>query len=220
MSQAKSVTQGFLATATAIWMFTCGWLVQLNVWVALGLFLGLLVPFSIRGITYLRSLSGKQPAQTRVKQVKDVLMSLQETGFACWFADVISTIFVVDISQSDSELNPLGWPLGAIGALAYFVPITFVVYYLLYKNKAAASFYGAVAITFVSFFMGARSVNASFYNLSNLGSVNWQTSQSAGFLIFGVWAIVYAVLLILNIVLLRKSNQVSKKGNPPFPLEN
>ena len=71
-----------------------------------------------------------------VMQAKNVLMAMQGVGLACWFLDVISTIFAINISQTSSELNPLGWPFSAIGALAYYIPITFVVYCLLYKVKS------------------------------------------------------------------------------------
>lgn len=205
MSQAKSVAQGFLVAATAIWLFDSLWLGQLNAWIAIGLFLSLLIPFAIRGVRYLKNMSEKQPVQTRIKQAKNVLMALQGGGFACWFADIISTIFVLDISQTGYEANPLGWPFGAIGALTYFVPITFVVYYLLYKNKAATSFYGAFAVTVVSVAMGTINFSASQQNLNNVARVNWQASN-AGYLIFSVWLIIYLALLAFNIALLRKTN--------------
>lgn len=205
MDQAKSVAQGFIASASAIWLVTFVMVsIGMNLWLGLGLFLFLAVPFSIHAVQYLKSLKGKKPAQTRVKQAKNILMSMQGVGFACWFFDVLSTIFVVNIKQSDSELNPLGWPFGAVGALAYYIPITFVAYCLLFKVKSKESFYGAVGITAVSLFMGARNLNAGL--LSNFPRIGLFTfSNAADLEILFIWLAILVTLRILNIMAIIKN---------------
>ena len=207
MDQAKSVAQGFIAMVSVICLFvTFGWLpFYLNLWVGLGLFLFLAVPFSIRCVMVLKRFREKKPAQTGVKQAKNVLMSLQGVGFACWFFDVISTIFVVNIKLSGSELNPLGWPFGAVGALVYYIPITFVVYYLLYKAKSKESFYVTVVISAVSLFMGIRNLNAGSYNFAKIGSF---ASSTEDFEILGIWLAVLIILALLNIAAI-----INKKTN-------
>src|SRR5208337_2875306 len=115
--------------------------VNINLWLGLGLFVFLAVPFSLRNIMSLRDFDAKMTAQDAVKKAKTVLMALQGFGFACWFLDVTSTIFAININQTSSELNILGWPFGALGALTYYIPTTFLTYFLLYKVKSKESFY-------------------------------------------------------------------------------
>lgn len=153
-----------------------------------------------------KALKSNDAAQTMVKQMKKVLMSLQGVGFACWFLDVLSTIFVININQTSSELNPLGWPLGAVGALAYYMPITFVAYYLLYKVKSKESFYSTIVITAVTLFMGARNLNAGLYNFPNTGSFNLSMDNLE---ILGIWLTVIIILATLNIA----ATLESKKDN-------
>ena len=209
MEQTKSVAYGFTAAASAICLFvTLGWMTfQLNQpWIALVLLVFLAVPFSFSCILYLKRLAAETTIQTRVKQAKQVLLALQGVGLACWFFDVLSTVFVVDINQTSSELNPLGWPFGALGALAYYVPITFVVYFLLFKVKSKASFYGAAAISAVTLFMAARNLNASFHNFPSAYSF---TSPNAQLVIQGIWFAVVALLVTANVVFVAKRKKAS-----------
>lgn len=203
MNPAKNVAQSFIAVASAICLFvTAGWLIfYLNPWVGFALFL-LVIPFSIRSVIILKGLTEKKSAQTRVKQAKSILMTLQGVGFACWFLDVISSIFTININQTSSELNPLGWPFGALGALAYYIPITFVVYYLLYKTKSKESFYGTVALTAVTLFMSARNLNAGLHNFSSVGSF---TSSTAELEVLCIWLAIVVALGIFNIIVILKN---------------
>jgi len=209
MDQAKSVLQGFIALASVIWLITCVWVasnVNMNTWLGLGLFLFLAVPFSICGTVYLKGFKERKSAQTAVKKAKNVLMSLQGFGFACWFFDVISTFFVINLNQSGSELNPLGWPFSALGALVYYIPITFVVYYLLYKVKSKESFYVTVAVTGISLFMGARNLSAALYNLREIYSF---TASTADLEILGMWLGIAVILATVNIVAVIKNKNSS-----------
>jgi len=203
MSKAENIAYGFLVTAGVICLFvTTGWQAfYSNLWVELLLFLLLALPISIQILTVLKNLKGKGSTQTRVKQTKSILMALQGVGFACWFLDIISTIFIVNINQTGSELNPLGWPLSGLGALAYYIPITFVVYYLLYEAKSKETFYGAVVLTAVTLFMSARNLNAGLHNFVEIGSFS---SSTAEFEIVCIWIAILVALGICNtIVMLR-----------------
>jgi len=204
MGQAKSVAHGFLDMASAICLFViAGWLIfYLNPWVGLALFLFLAIPFSIRSVLVLKGLTEKKSAQTRVRQAKSVLMALQGVGFACWFLDVISTIFTININQTGSELNPLGWPFSAVAALAYYIPITFVIYYLLYKIKSKESFYGAVILTAVTLFMSARNLNAGLHNFSRVGSF---TSSTAELEALCIWLAIVVALGTFNIIVILRN---------------
>jgi hypothetical protein len=204
MEQAKNVAQGILTTISVICLIvTFSWLpFYWNRLAGFGLFLFLAVPFSASAILSLKHIRAKKPAQTRVKQAKNALLSMQGVGFACWFFDVLSTIFVVNIKQSSEEVNILGWPYGALGALAYYVPITFVAYYLLFKVKSKESFYATAVITAVSLFMGLMNLNASFYNLAKVGSFSLTIEN---FEILGVWLALLITLSALNIMAIIKT---------------
>jgi hypothetical protein len=204
MEQAEKIVQGFLAMASAICLFvTFGWLpfyVNIGVGLVLSLFLG--IPFSIRCVISLKGLTEKKSAQTMVKQVKTVLMVLQGVGFACWFLDVLSTIFVININQTGSELNPLGWPFSSAAALAYYIPITFVIYYLLYRIKSKESFYGAVILTTVTLFMSARNLIAGLHNFSRVGSF---TSSTAELEALCIWLVIVVALGTFNIIVILRN---------------
>jgi len=204
MDQAGKIVQGFLAMASAICLFViAGWLIfYVNSWVGLALFLFLAIPFSIRSFFVLKGLTEKESAQTRVRQARSVLMALQGVGFACWFFDVISTIFTININQTGSELNPLGWPFSAVGALAYYIPITFVIYYLLYKIKSKESFYGAVILAAITLFMSARNLNAGLHNFSRIGSF---TSSIAELEVLCIWLAIVVALGIFNIIVILRN---------------
>ena len=197
MKSAKHVACGFVAMATAISIFvTTVWLdAYLNLWIGLSLLLFLAFPFVIRCIGLLKRFTEKQPAKIRVKQAKNLLMALQGAGVACWFFDVLSTVFNINITQKGTELNPLGWPYSAPAALAYYIPVAFVAYYLLFRVKTKASFYAVVAISAVTLFMGARNLFASLHNFTGISSA----FLIANLEVLGIWVSIAAVLAVLNI---------------------
>jgi hypothetical protein len=211
MEQAKNVAQGFIAAATAICLLdTWGLLTfYFNPWLGYALFLLLAVPFTINFSLATQRFLSKKSTQAKVKQAKNILMALQGFGFACWFFDLLSTVFVIDIKHASYELNPLGWPLSAVGALVYFVPITFIAYYLLFKLKSKVSFYSTVVLTGVSIFMGLRNLVASLYNLPKISPF---LSQMEDFQIIGIWIAISIVLMILNCVSIIKSRK-GRTGN-------
>ncbi len=207
MSNATTVGQGFLATATVIMLFlTLAWFSYfLNPLAGVACFLILAVPFSLRIIKARKNFRANELAETRVKQAKHVLMGLQGFGFACWFYDVLSTVFVINIQQSGTELNVLGWPTSALGALAFYVPMAFVAYYLLYRQKTKESFYATLAVTALVVFMGLLNFGASMINLS-FGQFQGTVED------FEVLAITISVVLtftVLNIfALVRKKKYI------------
>jgi hypothetical protein len=128
-------------------------------------------------------------------------MSLQGFAFACWFFDVVSTVFVLNIQRSGDELNILGWPFSALGALAFYVPVTFAAYYLLFKVKSKESFYATVALTVVSVFIGLMNMNAGLLNLTQLYTFNLSMED---FAIFGIWLAIMASLSAFNVLAMTK----------------
>ncbi|MGD6933506.1 MAG: hypothetical protein ACQCN5_04795 [Candidatus Bathyarchaeia archaeon] len=206
MIQVKNVAQGFLVTASAICLletFQMQYL-YLNQWLGSIFFVVSAGPLAANFFMAVNRFRAEKTIQAKVIQTKNVLMALQGFGFACWFFDVLSTTLVIDVQHAGSELNPLGWPLSALGALAYFVPITFVTYYLLFKLKTKESFYGAVALTGVSIFMGLRNLGASLFNLSGLGGFSGYPEEIS---VLCIWIILVAILTTLNLVIVVKNKK-------------
>jgi hypothetical protein len=206
MMQAKNVAQGFIAAASAICIFlTVAANFLPNLWLVWLLFFVLAVPLTVNLWMAWRHFRIKKPMQAKVKQTKNILMALQGFGFACWFFDVLSTVLVIDIKHASSELNPLGWPLSAFGALAYFLPITFISYFLLFKLRRKESFYGVLLISGVSVFMGLRNLGASIYNLPGIGSFAGYPEDWA---VLGIWVALVVTLSTANVLVIMKNRKV------------
>lgn len=201
MSQVKSVASGFIATASAICLFvTFVWLpLYVNLWVGLAVFLPLATPFLINSYFAVKQFRQKKPDDPAgVKKAKNLLMAMQGFGFACWFFDVLSTVFVINILRSGQELNILGWPYSALGALAFYIPITFVAYFLLFRVKSKESFYATVAITALTVFMGLRNLWGSLYNFPKTGDF---TLSFENLVVLVTWLAITIILVVLNVKL-------------------
>lgn len=211
MGHARTVAQGFTVVASSICLVvTAVWLpLYVEWWVTLTSFLLLFVPFAANCALMLKCFCQKKQDDTEgEKRAKNVLLSLQGVGFAGWFLDLVSTVFVVNMNHSGIELNILGWPYAAFGGLAYYVPITFLVYYLLFRAQSKESFYSVVALTVLIGILGARNLGAGLYNLASLGVFN---SLTAGIQIIGTWFGFVLLLVASNLVILVKSkNSLSK----------
>jgi hypothetical protein len=206
MVQAKNVAQGFIVSASAICLFETFQLQSfyLTPWFGWLLFFVLAVPLTANFLMAAERFRAKKPMQEKVRQTKNVLMALQGFGLACWFFDVLSTVLVIDVKHASSELNPLGWPLSAFGALAYFLPITLISYYLLFRLKTKESFYGVLLITGVSIFMGLRNLGASLYNLPAIGNF---AGYSDDWAVLGMWVAVVVALTAVNALMVNKNRR-------------
>ncbi len=123
-------------------------------------------------------------------------MGIVGAGISCWFFDVLSTFLAVDINQTAVELNPLGWPFSAFVALAYYIPITFVMYYLLYKLKRKFPFYAAVVISVGTLIFGAFSLGAALDNFA----FGFYYGSGCNLWIVCIWAVLILCLAGYNIV--------------------
>jgi hypothetical protein len=212
MSQAKTLAKGFAVTASVACLFvTFVWLPSyLNLAVGLTAFVFLALFFStIYLLIWNRSKQKKTDDPAGVKKAKNVLMALQGFGFACWFFDVLSTIIVINIKKSGEELNILGWPFSALGALAFYVPMAFVVYYLLFKIKSKESFYGTVAVTVLTIFMGLGNLNASLFNMVGVRSFE---GSFGDFAVLSIWVAVIATLAALNVGIARSKKTITAQS--------
>jgi len=107
----------------------------------------------------------------------------------------------LNIQKSGDELNILGWPYSALGALAFYIPVTFAAYYLLFKVKSKESFYATAALSVVSIFIGLMNLNAGLLNLMQLYTFNLSIED---FAIFSMWLAIMASLSAFNVLALIK----------------
>lgn len=206
MSHAKTFGKGFTAASSAICLFlTALWLPRyLNLGVTLAFFAVLAVPFALNCLKTLDNSNQHNPdAHASVKKAKNLLMALQGFGFACWFFDVISTIFLINILGTAEELNILGWPFSALGALVFYVPMVFVAYFLLFGVKSKMSFYVTAVISVLVVFMGALNLNAALYNFGKIDPY----SSLGDFVVVGLWLGVLVVLAVVNVAAFRVRRQ-------------
>lgn len=197
MSYAGTVWRGFIASSSLLCLvITLLWLPHyIGLWASLACFIVLAVPFILNCYKSLyQNAQQNTNTQATVQIAKSTLMALQGLGFACWFFDVISTVFIINIQQVAIELNFLGWPLSALGALIFYVPMAIVVYFLLYRVKTKLSFYVAVMVSVLVLFVGALNINASLYNFNSI----YPVSAFEDGLVVGIWVLVLGCLAALN----------------------
>ena len=203
MGNSGAVSKGFVAASSIICLFlTAVWLPSYTgLMPALALLAILAAPFAVNFLRTVDRLNQHtEDSRATVQKAKAVLMALQGLGFACWFYDVLSTVYQINILQTAIELNFLGWPFSALGALAFYVPMVLVAYFLLYRVKTKLSFYVTVLVSVLVLFMGALNFNAAMYNfwqVNPLGSV-------VDFVVIGVWVAVLVVLAMLNVASIKK----------------
>ena len=62
------------------------------------------------------------------------------------------------------ELNPLGWPLGILGAFAFYGPTLVFSYVLLFKIRETNALYAAIGLTMITLGMSAMNLFAGAQN--------------------------------------------------------
>ncbi len=202
---------GFFAMTALLWLFNVFALVTRgDAWLGFSYFLIFLIPFS--SVAYLwfrgrRKSSAK--ARSSAEKWSAVLFSLQGVALACWMFDLATTFYAIDIARVATEINPLGWPLGALGAFAYYAPTVILTYVLLFRIKQKVSLYAAIPMTAVMLYMGLMNLNA--------GVGNYQffivTASLAGDIRFNLLAVIVAVDLVYALVLAKLGN-LSFLGKP------
>ena len=93
-----------------------------------------------------------------------LFFSFQGVALAFWMFDIATTIYAINISGLAYELNPLGWPLGVLGAFAFYGPALVFSYVLLFRFKDRLSFWAAVPLTVLTLGMGAQNLLAGTQN--------------------------------------------------------
>jgi len=164
MQSLKSIGTGFFATTTAIGFLSIIKLARSgNPIIASILLLTLIIPLTSGCYLWHRK-KGFPENIDAISKWGNFLFALQGAALACWIFDLITTFYAVDITKMAFEINPLGWPLGALGALAYYGPTITLSYILIYRINQKVSLYGAIPITFVALYMGSMNFNAGINN--------------------------------------------------------
>jgi hypothetical protein len=195
---AKHVADGFRAITSAICILvTLGWIINYNLTAFIGIPLIIALSASLAAyfVKLVRQIQKNNPPKEQVRRAKAVLMGIVGVGIACWLADVLSTFIAVNIGTAH-EMNPLGWPYSAFVALAYYIPISFGMYYLLYKQKTKGAFYAALVISLGTLGFAFMSFGAGMSNFA----FSWQPlGSNANLVLTSVWSLIALVLVGLNI---------------------
>jgi hypothetical protein len=162
---AKRLAQGFVVAALALGVSNvAALLVTGNVRLGLLYFLVLVIPLS--ATAFLLARNRRKGVQNGVANYKlaGILFALQGGALACWSFDNATTFYAIDVVRVATELNPLGWPLGALGALVYYGPTLILTYVLLFRIGQKSALYAAIGITIVTLYMGLFNLNAGAIN--------------------------------------------------------
>jgi len=164
MGALKSLAQGFLVATGLIWLSNISALYRGgDVWLASLYLLILLIPAS--SIMYLMLKNTKpKAARDPSEKWRNLLFSFQGVAVAFWMFDIATTFYAINVTGLAVELNPLGWPLGILGALAYYAPTLIFAYVLLFKIKESVTLYGAIPLTLITLCMGAMNLMAGAQN--------------------------------------------------------
>ncbi len=189
-SSLKSLAVGFLAATAVIW--SCNTLaVSLNsAWLGLCYLLVLLVPLTGGLIIWQKK---KNPNQTLFSSLnlRSLLFSMQGVALACWMFDIATTVYAIDITRMSYEVNPLGWPWGIFGAMAYYLPTIVFSYLFLYRMKGNVALIGAIPLTFLTLLMAAMNLNA--------GTMNYQIFSNTTALVTEMRMGLLSLLLCVNV---------------------
>lgn len=190
MGALKSLAQGFLVATGLIWIFNIIALIQSgDAWLGLLYLLILLIPIS--SIAYLKLKNASQVALGGSENWRNLLFSFQGVALAFWMFDIITTFYAINVTGLAIELNPLGWPLGILGALAFYSPTLVLSYFMLFKIKENTSLYAAIPMTLVTLSMGVMNLVA--------GAQNFQVFVYTAALPTGVRYELLALILSVNL---------------------
>jgi hypothetical protein len=198
MESLKSLGRGFLLAAGLIWIFNIASLfINGDSWLALLYLLILLIP--VLSLTYLKFRNTNTPSSLETSKWRKLLFSFQGVALAFWMFDLATTFYAINVTGLAVELNPLGWPLGILGALSYYAPTLVFSYVLLFKIKDKVSMYAAIPLTLITLGMSSMNLIAGAQNFKVFAN----TAALATGTRFGLLAVIVTVSLTIPFVLKR-----------------
>jgi hypothetical protein len=199
MGSLRSLGEGFLFGAGLIWSFNIVSLFRSgDAWLALLYLMILSIPTS----TFLYFRLKKTRTQAKVDGVekyRSLLFSAQGVALAFWSFDILTTFYAINVTGLAVELNPLGWPLGILGAFSYYAPTLAFSYYLLFRSRETVSLYAAVPLALLTLAMGTMNLLAGAQNFQ----VFVDTAALATGVRFGLLAVVGTMCLSVPFALKR-----------------
>jgi len=93
-----------------------------------------------------------------------VLFAFQGVALAFWSFDMLTTYYAIDVTGLAIELNPLGWPLGILGAAAFYMPVLVFSYVLLFRFREKYTLIAAVPLTLLTLGMALMNLVAGAQN--------------------------------------------------------
>ena len=191
MDSLKSLAQGFIAATGLIWIFIIIAIFEGgDAWLGLMYLLILLIPAS--SLTYLKFKNkDSKTAIDSSEKKRNLLFSFQGVALAFWMFDIATTFYAINVTGLATEVNPLGWPLGILGAFAYYGPTLVFSYVLLFKIKEKISLYTAIPMTLLTLAMGTMNLVA--------GAQNFQVFVDTAALATGVRYELLALIVMVNL---------------------
>ena len=210
MGALKSLIMGFLVAVGVVWI--CNIVALLrggDAWLGLAYLLIMLVP--VAGVAVLK-LSGEDPVLlNRTINWRQVLFGVQGAALAFWSFDMLTTLYAINISGLATEINPLGWPMGILGAAAYYIPTALLSYVLLFKLKEKIALYAAVPFTIVTVAMASMSLFAGAQNYQVFVGSAVLASSARVDLLASVAALDVAVPVALRYLIAHPKPQLTAK---------
>ena len=164
MGSLADFANGFLMMIVIIWVFnTITFFALAWTWAGMFFLLILLIPMSIIVYEFLK-FRGRKQKTDRVSILKQILIALYGACFASWIFDVGSTYYAIDILGAAKEQNPLGWPLGSLGALVFYIPALTFTYFLLVKVKHKYALLVSIILTSLTSYLGIMNLLAGISN--------------------------------------------------------
>jgi hypothetical protein len=205
----KSLAQGFLVATGLIWLFNVSALLHGgDAWLGLTYLLILLIPTSS---ILLLKLRGSPQTVNSVAKWRNLLFSFQGVALGFWAFDLATTFYAINITGLAVELNPLGWPLGILGALAFYGPTLLFSYVLLFRLKDKISLYAALPLTVLTVAMSSMNLMA--------GAQNFQVFVDTATLATGIRYSMLSVLMALNLAVPLTLNRVINVPKPQLTVK-
>lgn len=202
MGPLKSLGQGFLIATASIWIYNIAELIRIGHG-SLGLLYLLIMLIPVTSLIYLHSKKPKTQTVEKSRKWRELIFSFQGVALACWSFDLLTTYYAVDVTGLAIETNPLGWPLGILGALAYYGPTLVLSYFSLFKIKENISLYAAIPMTIVMLMMGSMNLIAGAQNYKIFMYTVYISTDAY----YGLLALIITVNLAIQLTLKQIVNQ-------------
>jgi len=141
--------------------------------------------------------------------LRQILVSMHGISFTFWMFDVGITYYVLDVLSVNIEVNPLGWPLGALGALLFYIPAMIFTYLLLFKIEKIYALLVAMILTVLTLYLGFQNFIAGGQNLSFIDPSASSVSEVYSYLFVAVLACNITYVLAFSWVNLRETSKTS-----------